>query len=391
MAPSAEQNSFTPGLVLSGGGARAAYQAGVLRYIGQTFSDAHFPVLSGVSAGSINTAHWANHTGSAKAVSERLVTCWRDICNGRIFRSKSLLELARELWHRDPHERQALLDTGPLRAYLHEHLRTEAGALVGVEENVQSGRLKALALSTSNYMTGQTVTWVQGCEIQDWARPNRVGIQSTLTVDHVMASAALPLLFPAVPVGDAWYGDGGLRLFDPLAPAIHLGADALLAISTRYQRSRAEADQPAGHHYPSMVRMIGVLMNALFLDVLEHDAAILQRINRLLRRIPEEHREDLRLKPIRLLVLRPSRDLGTLADGHDPPLQGALGWMLRTFGGDVTERPDWLSMLSFTPAYIERLLEIGYEDARRQHDRIARFFDPAGTREASETDGVVEL
>jgi len=391
MASTFDQDQLTPGLVLGGGGARAAYQAGVLQYIGQAFPKVRFPVLSGVSAGSINTAHWANHTGTAEEMADRLVACWRDICNARIFRSKSLLELAREVWHRDPHVRQALLDTDPLRTYLQKHLQTKNGALTGVEDNVRSGRLKALALSTSNYMTGQTVTWVQGCEIRDWERPNRVGIQSTLTVDHVMASAALPMLFPAVQIGDAWHGDGGLRLFDPLAPAIHLGADALLAISTRYPRSRAEADRPAVHHYPSMVRMVGVLMNALFLDVLEHDAAILQRINRLLHLITEERRKDLRLRPIRLLVLRPSRDLGTLADEHDTPLEGALGWMLRTFGGEAAEQPDWLSMLSFTPAYVERLIEIGCEDARREHDRIARFFDPDYEMGASDTPGIVEL
>lgn len=391
MVASNTEDTLTPALVLSGGGARAAYQAGVLRYVGEAFPTARFPILSGVSAGSINTAHLANNTGTTEEAAAQLITCWHDISTERIFRSKSMLELVRELWQRDPNERQSLLDTAPLRTYLTGHLHTDDGVLTGVKENVETGHLKALALSTSNYLTGQTVTWVQGCDIRDWERPNRVGIKATLTVDHVMASAALPLLFPAVQIGEAWYGDGGVRLFDPLAPAIHLGADALFVISTRYQRSRAEADEPVGDHYPSMMRMVGLLMNALFLDVLEHDAAILERINRLVRMIPEEQRSDLRLKPIRLLVLRPSIDLGALSEQYEATFDGSLGLVLRYMGSNAAERPDWLSMLSFAPDYIERLIEIGYEDGYRQRDRIAAFFDPSSTSMAPDSSEIMEL
>jgi NTE family protein len=267
---------------------------------------------------------------------------------------------------------QSLFRTTPLRTFLRERLQTgDDGRLTGVDENLAAGRLQALAVSTSSYSTMQTVTWVQGCEIEDWERPNRVGIRAPLTLDHVMASTALPVLFPAVQIDDRWYGDGGLRLLDPLAPAIHLGADRLFVISTRYERSRAEADVPSCPGYPSPLQMAGVLANVLFLDVLEHDAAVLRRINRLVRRLRPDQRG--RLRPIDLLILRPSVDLGELGADAPLPLGGALGAGMRMLRSQQGGTPDWISMLRFQPDYIRRLLEVGYEDAHRQHDRIAAF------------------
>ncbi len=360
-------------LVLGGGGARAAYQVGVLKYIGEQFPGAQFPVLTGVSAGSINTAYLANNTTSMQAAADELVDCWNHICTERIFRARSVLELVRTFWRSRAAHDQSLLDAAPLRDYLASHLATEEGRLLGVGENLSDGWLRALAVSTSNYQTSQTVTWVQGCAIRDWERPNRVGQQTHLTIDHVMASAAIPLLFPAVQIGADWYGDGGVRLLDPLAPAIHLGGTRLLAISTRYARSQGEAQAFASGGYPSVLQVAGLLMNAVFLDVLEHDAAILRRINRLVRRIPDGE-NDLPLQPIDLLVIRPSVDLGALANDHDFPWTGTLN-ALRVLHQAGTGNPDWLSMLLFTPEYVNRLIEIGQADAAAQHESIAAFFE----------------
>ena len=185
------------------------------------------------------------------------------------------------------------------------------GEIPGIDANLAAGRLSAVALTTLNYATGQTVTWVQGREIAGWERATRIGVNTRMTVDHVMASAALPLMFPAVKLQGAWYGDGGVRMLTPLAPAVHLGADRILAISTRYDRTRQEADRPLIRGYPPPAQIAGTLLNAIFLDAVDQDALRLERINRLLRKLPPAEWDGLR--PIQLLVLRPSVDLGRLA------------------------------------------------------------------------------
>ena len=362
-------------LVLGGGGARAAYQTGVLHYVGEAFPEASVPLMTGVSAGSINAAHLAADPGPWKDRTARLVRYWEDLTADDVFAPRSPWTIARSmLWGRRPSKRQTLLDTAPLRAYLDRCLPTDdAGRLTGVADNIEAGRLEGLAISTSNYATLQTVTWVQGGSMRDWERPNRIGRRTTLSLDHVMASTALPMVFPAVRLDDAWYGDGGLRMLDPLAPAVHLGADRLFVVSTRYERSQAEANRSARTPaYPSLFQMMGILANVLMLDVLEHDAAVLRRINRLVRKLrPEEHEP---LQPIDLLVLRPSVDLGALAGDYQMDLGGAMGRLLSAVQWRTDPPPDWWSMLLFQPDYLDRLLEIGYNDARRQHDRIEAFF-----------------
>lgn len=367
-------------LVLGGGGARAAYQTGVLEYVGDAFPRASVPLMTGVSAGSINAAHLAADPGPWAHRTTRLTSYWEDLTMDDVFAPRSLWTIGRSLVRGTPSPKQTLLDTAPLRDYLDQRLPTdETGRLTGVAENLSAGRLEGLAISTSNYATLQTVTWVQGREMQDWERPNRIGRRATLSLDHVMASTALPMVFPAVRLEDAWYGDGGLRMLDPLAPAIHLGADRLFVVSTRYERTQAEANRVARTPaYPSLFQMMGILANVLLLDVLEHDAAVLRRINRLLRRIDTEQRGPLR--PIDLLVLRPSVDLGALASDYDLEIGGAMGGLLNLVEWRSDPPPDWWSMLLFEHDFIHRLLEIGYNDAKRQHDRIEAFFarEPMG-------------
>ncbi len=359
-------------LALSGGGARASYQVGVLKYIAEAFPEVQFPLMTGVSAGAINAAHLANDLNPFNVAVENLVSCWQGLETANVFVSESSF---RFLWNmmRDVEEggQRGWVDTSPLRAYLEKHLHAENGILTHVSENITAGRLKAFAIITTSYSTGQTVTWVQGRAIESWERPNRVGIKTTLTVDHVMASSSLPFLFPAVQIGDKWYGDGGIRLSAPLAPAIHLGADSILAISTRYDRTRREADEPVVVGYPPNAQIVGLLMNAIFLDTLDQDALMLDRINRLLEQLPEKKRNGLR--PIRFLLLRPSVDLGKLSGEYEHDLHGPLRLLARGLSSDRTKSPDWLSMLLFERNYTARLMEIGYEDALRQRNRIAEF------------------
>lgn len=393
----------TPALVLSGGGARSAYQAGVLRYMGEAFPETYFPVMTGVSAGAINTAHLGNHTGTFEEATEHLIESWTGLELENIVEVESGLSLLwgllRQYSEGAPtsppsaaavRKKHGLLDTTPLWKYLREQLEAPEGVLTGVPANLEDGRLQALAVTTTSYTTGQTVTWVEGEDFDHWERPDRVGIHARLTINHVMASTALPLVFPAVRIGDAWYGDGGIRLSAPLAPAVHLGADRILAISNRYSRSREEADEPAVRGYPPAAQIIGVLMNSVFLDALDQDAFTLERINTLLEELPPRKRHGMR--PVELLQLRPSVDLGRLAFHYEEKIPPTFQFLTKGLGTSETESPDWLSVLLFAPSYIDRLLDIGYHDARRQHDRIEEFLagcpedaDPAGLRRTAET------
>lgn len=381
-----EQREETAAIVLSGGGARAAYQVGVLKYIADAFPHANFSIMAGVSAGAINIGQLANNTESFKSAAEELVVNWKDLHIDNVFSPESTLNFFRKLLMngsgKSSEERitnsmahqRGLADTSPLRAYLTEHLGVgQGGVLEGVLENIKNERLKAVAFTTTNYSTGQTTTFLDGINVTDWVRPNRIGSKTTLTLDHIMASAALPLIFPAVRIGGSWYGDGGMRLTSPFSPPINMGADRIFVISTRYNRSQDEANKPSIHGYPPAAQIIGILMNAIFLDVLDHDALRLERINELIKDLPRDKRKDLR--PIKLLLIRPSRDIGQLAKGFKPDFSGALRLFTSGIGSDETDSPDWLSMLLFQEDYVETLIEVGYEDGASHHDEIASFFE----------------
>lgn len=196
-------------------------------------------------------------------------------------------------------------------------------------------------------------------------------MQTTLTLDHVLASAALPFVFPAVQVCEEWHGDGGIRLTAPLSPAIHLGAERILAISTRYPRTRAEAEKPSIVGYPPPAQVASILMNAIFLDLVDEDALRLTRINELLERCPEAR--DGSLRKVRLLVIRPSCDLGRLARAYEPRLPAAFRFVTRGTGTRETKSPDALSMVMFQSDYLKRLIETGETDAEARKDEIEAF------------------
>src|SRR5262245_60776871 len=372
-------------MVLTGGGARGAYQVGVLSYLAKTYPDLRVPILTGVSAGAVNTAHVAAHPGTFQQACAELRALWCELRPQDVFRSDapSLLWGAMRTGMRLvsggilPAPRiRGLLDTDPLRLHLEESFAAINGELTGIPANIKRGKLKAIALVTTSYSTGQTVVWVQGKDIEPWTRPQRVTIQTQLTVDHVMASAALPLFFPAVRIGHGWYGDGGVRLSAPLAPALHMGANRILAITTRYARTLKEAEKNALVQYPPPAQILSIVMNAIFLDLIDQDAQRMQRINRLIDALPPDRRDDMR--PIRLLVIRPSRDLGRLAAAYEPRLPTTFKFMTRGLGTKETKSPDVLSMLMFQPDYLTRLVEIGEADAEARADEIREFLQEEG-------------
>ena len=370
-------------VVLSGGGARAAYQVGLLRGLGKILPEARIPIVTGVSAGGINAAFLAAHPGPISEASEELAEIWSELEVEDVFRvDTASLSANFARWvgqltsggsSMAPKVR-GLVDTSPLDSLLSKMLKTVDGEIIGIERNLDRGHLQAIALTTISYNTGQTITWVEGSDIRTWERPMRQSHQIRLTVDHVMASAALPLLFPAIRLGTQWHGDGGIRLSAPLSPAIHLGARRILVVSTRYRASAQQAGLSTITDYPPPAQILGKLLNSVFLDLIDQDVSRLRRVNELIARIPEENREPFHL--IDALVMRPSEDLGRLAGEYEPRLPRAFRFLTRSLGTRQTSSPDFLSMLMFQPDYLRRLIAIGERDAESKKEELIALMSP---------------
>jgi NTE family protein len=366
-------------LALGGGGARAAYQVGVLRGIAARFPELRVPLLTGVSAGAINAVHLANHTGSFRQKVDDLTALWHALEFKDVFRINGPallwrvirvgLRLSTGLPLGIPRA-YSMVDTQPLREFLARHLASDSERLSGVAENLARDVLDAVAITALNYDTGETTTFVDGKSIADWERPLRRGVRTELTVEHVMASSSLPLLFSPVRLQGQWYGDGGIRLVAPLSPAVHLGANRMLVLSTHYAFP-AECTRPAKcEGPPSPAVILGALYNAVFLDHLDHDAVQLERINELIRRIPPNDRD---LKEIRTVVVRPSADIGKMANEFESQLPWAFRYFMRRFGSRETQDQDFVSTVMFHREYIGRLLELGEHDAALHADEIAEL------------------
>jgi NTE family protein len=364
---------------MTGGGARGAYQVGLLRFIARHYPSLRFRIISGVSAGAVNAAHLAQHQGDLCEAVDELTLFWQDLLPETVFRidpSSLLWNVARSgaqlmTGGRGAPRIQGMVDTQPLREMLTRCLSPVNGELTGIESNIANGRLSAVAISTTSYTTGQSVTWVQGPPIKSWEGSNRRAVNTKIGIDHVMASASLPIFFPAIRIDEAWYGDGGIRLSAPLSPALHLGAHKILAVSTRYQPMHNEEDIVEVEGYPPPAQVLGVLYNAVFLDVIDQDALRLQRMNRVLRKIPPEDRDGMRV--VEFFIQRPSRDLGRLARYYEPRLPGTFRFLTRGWGTRQTSSPDILSMVMFQPDYIRRLIELGEMDAEVRAAEIDAF------------------
>lgn len=382
----------TPALVLSGGGARAAYQVGLLRHLGRKRPDRCFPILTGVSAGAINIAHLASHPGPADACTAELAEHWRRLTVQEVFRTDPFtlasiavrwaVKLGTGGTRLAPRAR-SLVDTSPLRAFLEDTIDMR-----GIEQNVEEGRIRAAAITATSYHTGRTVSFVQGApDVSLWRRPQRRARRTRLTLDHVMASSALPLLFPAVHIGGSYYGDGSIRQAAPLSPAVHLGADRILSVSARYGRTVEEAEVPSVTGYPPPAQVAGLLFNNIFLDALDADARRLERINQLLDACSGWDDGVGELRKVEHMVLRPSEDLGALAAGYRGELPRLLRFLVGGLEGGRPRTSDFVSYLLFEPGYIDRLIELGERDAERQWPRIARFLgweEPGGGEAGAE-------
>lgn len=368
-------------VMFTGGGARAAYQVGLLKGIARHFPHLQFQIVTGVSAGAINAAFLAAEAGSLGEKARRLEQMWCELSSDSIyhfdwkaflpFRSVLASVLPwRSRWTKSrPH---ALVDTTPLRDLLCRVLSTAPGRPIeGIEENLLSGELKALALMTLDYTTGQTVRWVQGRNFDVHEGPNRRTAVTRFTIEHVLASSALPFVFPAVRIGSAWHGDGGIRLAAPLSPAVRLGARRIIAMSTGYQKTPDEAATPTVTGYPPAAQVLSQLVNAVFIDAIDEDVARMERMNELIRKADLHDTNG--FKPVDLLVLRPSIDLGRLAGEHEQFLPRKLKLLVRALGAKETDSPDFLSLLLFEPSYTRRIIDLGESDVAARLDEIRAF------------------
>jgi len=367
-------------IVLTGGGARAAYQVGVLRCLARRLPRARLDVITGVSAGAINAIFLASHRGHLADVVEELSNVWSTLQLKDVLRidSRSLMRNALG-WGAKLISGGApvaprvhgLVDTSPLRKLLERLYPENAdGEIAGLAENIVRCEPKAVAVTTLDYTTGQTVTWTAGCDIETWERPLRRSVLAKLSIDHVMASAALPIFFPAVRLGRHWHGDGGIRLSAPLSPALHLGATRMLAVSTHYGKTFSEANEPQIIGYPPPAQILGQLVNAVFLDVMDEDTVRLEHSNAFLRDLPPQQRHGYRI--IDFAVIRPSQDLGRLAADFEPKLPRTFRFLTRSLGTRETSEGDFLSLFMFVPEYLQRLIQIGEADAEARLGEITR-------------------
>jgi NTE family protein len=376
---------MTIGLVLTGGGARAAYQVGVIKALAEiTGSDATpFKVMTGVSAGAINAAYLLSRADHFGIAAQGLWDLWAGLESEKIYRTDatSIATLGSK-WlgtlgmggvmgkERANH----LLDTTPLRQLLEQVLQLDRLPVL-----FKNGTLKGASFSVTNYLTGTAISFFDGDDkAEPWIRSTRIGVRVPLTLDHVMASSAIPVFFPPVNLDGALYGDGCIRLTSPLSPAVHLGAEKIIAVGIRYQRTNeqiVEMNQTVKRSNLTIAEIGGVLLNAVFLDSLENDAERLERINQTIGLLTPEQRlsNPNPLRQVPLLVLRPSQDLGQLARGTLKEFPAMIRFLLKGIGAKDDKGWDLLSYLAFEKAYTTQLIELGYGDTLRRKEEILQF------------------
>lgn len=369
------------GLVMMGGGARAAYQVGVLKGVTNFVKKGEptpFKIISGISAGAINAAALASSAHNYHKAVFRLLTIWGNFhCDqvfstsaGGIIKTGAHWLLGMMLAGFTKGKPMYLLDRAPLYGLLSNYLHTN-----GIQRNIDNGFLHAVSVNASGYTSGENVTFFQGHpEIKSWRRSRRIGCREKISVDHLMASSAIPFIFKAEKVNREYFGDGSIRLIAPLSPSLHLGADKLMVIGNRMEDEgsslRIEQNVP-----PSFAEIASHVLNSIFLDSLEADLERLTRINATVSKIPHQtiFEHDIPLRKVDTLLIAPSEDIGKIAAPYASDMPPAIRLLLRGIGAMRTEGSSLMSYLLFEKGYCRDLIELGYEDTIAKKEEIKDF------------------
>jgi len=363
-------------LMLPGGGARGSYQVGVMKGIMEMIPNdkAPFPIITGTSAGAINAVVLASYANDIKYGTARLEKFWTSLHCSDVYRTDGVMiakTMAKffgsmffgKLGIKAP---RSLLDNEPLNHYLSKQLH-----LSQIQTCIDKGFLDGLAITASSYDTSVAKSFFQAkSSIQPWSRTRRIGTIQDIGVEHILASAALPFLFPARLIGKEYYGDGGLRMSAPLSPAIHLGAKKILVIGTRDENPIPIPSQVPD--YPSMGELGGYMLDTIFMDTLMADLSRLHRINRTLDLVSDENKTQTQLKKIETLIIKPSVDVRDITKEHAKDIPAPVRRLLKMIGGWGKE---WRmpSYLLFEPGYTKALIELGYQDALNQEGKVRDF------------------
>lgn len=374
-------------IVLTGGGARAAYQAGVMRALYEIvrLDKGLFQVITGNSAGAINASYLACNAHDWDVATAQLWDLWSRLRPQDIFDLGALtIGKLGTKWLSNttlgglaPKSSSAnhLLDTTPLRKLLQREV--DFGV---INKELINKSLAGFAVSTTNYYSGSSVVFYQtGDEVEEWARSDRFSVRTNIECEHIMASSAIPMFFPPEKIGESWYGDGCVRQTTPLSPAIHLGAEKIITIGIRapHPQERQKEKAFTANRNPTLGQVAGVMMNAVFLDSMEADVERLSRINQTLYHLDARKREEYfhNLRPLPILMLRPSQDLGAMTAQLSKELPPMLRYLLKGIGVSGDEGLDLLSYLAFDKSYTRPLMELGRSDTMARSEEIKRFLE----------------
>lgn len=337
------------GIILTGGGARAAYQVGVLKAIADILPrDAKnpFQIITGTSAGAINAVSLACYSANYRDAVRRILKIWANFRAHHVFRTDLAgiavtgarwlaSMLVGGLGRNNPH---CLLNRAPLRELLSHYIQTNK-----IQSAIDNGHIHAVSVSASGYDSHQSVSFFHAHPaVETWARSRRVGCRSPITIDHLMASSAIPFLFESVKVNREYFGDGSMRQIAPISPALHLGADRILVIGNR-QEDNFEPKRIKNPPHPTLGQIAGHALDSIFLDSLEADLERLQRINKTVDLIPEETKEEhsLSLRKVEVMVISPSQDMGEIAVDYIDQLPLTIRFLMRGIGASKKMAPAW--------------------------------------------------
>lgn len=371
-------NNKRTALLLSGGGARAAYQVGVLKAVAELIPEGchnPFPIICGTSAGSINTVAMASNASDFHLGIKRIESVWSNFELHQVFYAdaKNLLKrishwawtnLGPGTWHKGP---SSILDNQPLRELLDEHIDFNK-----IQKSINNGELHAYCLTACSYTSGESTTFYDGVpEIKDWLRTHREGIREKMSIDHLMASSAIPVIFPSVKLGNEHFGDGSMRQTSPISPALHLGAEKLLVIGLRMEKELGLPEPPL--YRPSLGQISGYVLDTLFLNSLQSDIERMERMNRTLLESQSGNSE--KLKVIEHLVISPSEDIANIAMKHFLELPKSFRIALGFLGMAKANSRRFISYLMFTKTFCQELIDLGYKDAMAQKEALVDFLE----------------